>query len=157
MRIAVISDTHNQLPPELPGLLAGADEIWHLGDVCDPETLAALEQLRIPLIVVRGNNDFFARWPVTLNLVREKAKFHLIHIPPTKAPAGFQFILHGHTHIPRDDTIDGVRWLNPGCIANPGRYAPPSFAWMTIEDGEIASWEIITAPKWAEKVAPRSP
>src|SRR5437660_11364829 len=35
MRIAVISDTHNRVPPQLPELLAEADEIWHLGDVCD--------------------------------------------------------------------------------------------------------------------------
>ena len=42
-RIAVISDTHDFVPPGLPARLAAADEIWHLGDVCEPETLAVFE------------------------------------------------------------------------------------------------------------------
>ena len=40
MRIAVLADTHDRCPAGLPGRLRGADEIWHLGDVCDPATLA---------------------------------------------------------------------------------------------------------------------
>ncbi len=156
MRIAIIADTHNQLPPAIPRLLESADEIWHLGDVCDPSTLAEIEKLRRPLIVVRGNNDLFARWPLTLNLVRENIRFHLIHIPPAKAPAGCDVLLHGHTHIPRDDSVDGVRWMNPGCIGNPGRYAPPSFAWLTLDQGRIVGWEVIPFNQWNEKPAVRA-
>ena len=48
-RIAVIADTHDRYPPGLPGRLAGADEIWHLGDVCEPETLAEFEERRAQL------------------------------------------------------------------------------------------------------------
>ena len=44
MRIAVISDTHDRYPPGLPDRLREADEIWHLGDVCAPETLVEFEQ-----------------------------------------------------------------------------------------------------------------
>ncbi len=150
MRIAVIADTHNQLPSAIPRLLEQADEIWHLGDVCEPATLVELEKTGRPLFIVRGNNDFFARWPLSLNLVRNNIKFHLVHIPPTHPPAGVQVILHGHTHIPRDDTIGGMRWLNPGCIANPGRYAPPSFAWMTLENGTVANWEIVPITRWSQ-------
>ena len=39
MRIAVISDTHDRFPLTLPARLKGADEIWHLGDVCEPAVL----------------------------------------------------------------------------------------------------------------------
>ena len=60
LRIAVFADTHDRYPPDLPGLLADADELWHLGDVCDPATLVEFEQLGPPLTVVRGNNDWLA-------------------------------------------------------------------------------------------------
>lgn len=57
MRIAVLADTHNQLPPSLLEHLARADFIWHLGDVCLPATLEPIEALGVPMLVVRGNND----------------------------------------------------------------------------------------------------
>lgn len=142
MRIAVLSDTHNRYPPTLPERLSGADELWHLGDVCDPATLVEFEQLGPPLHVVAGNCDEHP-WPLALDLEREGVRFHLTHIPPQTAPAGCQVVLHGHTHVPRDETIAGVRWLNPGCISRPNRGAPASFAWLTIGRGRIVSWELV--------------
>lgn len=142
MRIAVISDTHDKFPPTLPGRLRGADEIWHLGDVCDPDVLAEFEQLGPPLRVVMGNCDAHFGWPLVLELTRERVKFYLTHIPPSRAPKGFAAVLHGHTHVPRDEVLGGVRWLNPGCITRP-RGVPPSFAWLTVADGKIAGWELI--------------
>ncbi len=140
MRIAVISDTHDKYPPTLPERLRGADEIWHLGDVCDPATLVEFEQLGPPLRVVVGNCDSHP-WPMSLELKREGVKFFLTHIPPVRAPRGCTAVLHGHTHVPRDETIGGVRWLNPGCITRPNRGAPASFAWLTVAGGKIEAWE----------------
>lgn len=142
MRIAVISDTHNRFPRTLPRRIKEADEIWHLGDVCAPETLVEFEQLGPPLRVVMGNCDAHP-WPLTLDLEREGVRCHLVHIPPSRAPAGSQVILHGHTHVPRDQTDPGgVRWLNPGCITRPNRGAPPSFAWLVLQRGKPLSWEL---------------
>ncbi len=67
MRIAVISDTHDRFPSGLPQRIKGADEIWHLGDVCAPDTLVEFEQLGPPLRVVAGNCDAHP-WPLTLDL-----------------------------------------------------------------------------------------
>jgi putative phosphoesterase len=142
--IAVISDTHDRYPATLPERLRGADEIWHLGDVCDPTTLVAFEQLGVPLQVVQGNCDSFSGWPLARNLEREGMRFHLTHIPPRKAPPRAQVILHGHTHVPRDETDrEGVRWLNPGCITRPNRGAPASFAWLTVVRGEPLMWKLM--------------
>lgn len=141
MRIAVISDTHDRYPPTLPNRLKEADEIWHLGDVCDPTTLVEFEQLGRPLFVIAGNCDAYP-WPITLTLEREGHAFLLIHVPPApqRLPRGTRFVLHGHTHVPRDETIDGVRWLNPGCITRPNRGAAASFAWLTVTP-ERMQWE----------------
>lgn len=143
MRIAVISDTHSCYPATLPARIAEADEIWHLGDVCEPETLVEFEQLGPPLRVVAGNCDAHP-WPLTLDLVREGMRFHLVHIPPGRAPAGADVVLHGHTHVPRDETDPGgVRWLNPGCITRPNRGAPASFAWLTVRRRKPLRWELV--------------
>ena len=142
IRIAVISDTHDHVPPGLPERLAAADEIWHLGDVCERETLAAFEALGRPLYVVLGNNEEHTLWPYDLTLERMGREFFLTHIPPPRAPAGVKFVLHGHTHVPRNETdANGVRWLNPGCITRPNRGAPPGFAWLTLKKGAAPEWK----------------
>ncbi|MDB6094293.1 MAG: phosphodiesterase, family [Verrucomicrobia bacterium] len=140
MRIAVFSDTHDRYPPFLPDLMKDADEIWHLGDVCDPATLAEFAELLRPLHVVRGNCDEFQGWPETLTLEREGVSFLLTHVPPRSAPRGVAALLHGHTHVTRDEMLNGVRWLNPGCITRP-RGDGASFAWLTVAKGKIVSWE----------------
>jgi uncharacterized protein len=145
MRIAVLADTHDRYPDFLPQRLASADEIWHLGDVCAPETLVEFEQLGPPLHVVLGNNDASPQWPLILRLERDGVRFHLEHIPPARPPRDCDVVLHGHTHVPRDEHLAGVRWLNPGCITRPNRGAGPSYAWLTIARGAI-TWELVRLP-----------
>ena len=143
MRIAVISDTHDKFPGNLPGKLRAADEIWHLGDVCEPGTLTEFEALGKPLHVVIGNNESHDLWPFELRLERAGFQFLLVHIPPSRVPPGVHAVLHGHTHVPRDETDErGVRWLNPGCITRPNRGAPPSFAWLTLVQGRPLEWKL---------------
>jgi hypothetical protein len=143
MRIAILADTHDRYPPGLPERLRGADEIWHLGDVCDPALLAAFAQLGPPLRVVLGNCDWYPGWPRELRLQRGGVRLVLLHSPPARAPRGADIVLHGHTHVPRDETdVRGVRWLNPGCISRPRGGAPPSFAWLNIRPGRL-DWRIV--------------
>lgn len=144
-RIAVIADTHDRVPPGLLERLADADEIWHLGDVCEPEVLAEFEALGKPLHVVLGNNEWHSLWPLELKLERAGHVFHLVHIPPRHAPAGAKFVLHGHTHVPRDETdARGVRWLNPGCITRPREGSTHGFAWLTVEPGTAPVWKRVS-------------
>lgn len=143
LRIAVIADTHDRVPRGLPERLAEADEIWHLGDVCDPAVLVEIEQLGRPLTVVAGNNDWQAAWPLWLRAERHGREFHLEHIAPRRAPPGAQFVLSGHTHVPSDVTdAAGVRWLNPGCITRP-RAEVRSFAWLTIGVDGTVGWKFV--------------
>jgi len=148
MRIAVLADTHDRLPPALLGRISGADEIWHLGDVTDPAVLATVAAAGPPLRVVRGNCDDCPDWPWTLDLEREGFRLHLTHIPPSQAPAGAQVVLHGHTHVPRDEVVAGVRFLNPGCITRPNRGAPASYAWLELRRGKPLSWRLLPAPPY---------
>jgi putative phosphoesterase len=143
IHLAVIADTHDRVPSGLLQRLTGADEIWHLGDVCEPQTLAEFEQLGKPVHTVLGNNEWHALWPLELNLERAGWHFHLVHIPPVRAPAGADFVLHGHTHVPRFETDErGVRWLNPGCITRPRQGSHASFGWLTLAPGKAPEWRL---------------
>jgi len=134
LRIAVIADTHDRLVPSLLETIREADEIWHLGDVCETATLQAIRDLGPKVSVVRGNQDSNGDWPMSLELERLGRRFHLVHIPPAYVPTGTEYLLHGHTHVPRDQTVEGTRFLNPGPAGLANKGAPRSFAWLELAE-----------------------
>src|SRR3954471_11299328 len=143
LRILVMADTHNHLPSNPEQLAAGADEIWHLGDVCAPSVLETLRLIGPPVTIVRGNCDEEEEWPVEVDLERNGVRFRLVHIPPSSAPKGVDVLLHGHTHVPRDERRGSVRYLNPGCVTRPNRGAPASAASLEISaEGELR-WTLV--------------
>ncbi|KRP31771.1 MAG: phosphodiesterase, partial [Verrucomicrobia subdivision 6 bacterium BACL9 MAG-120924-bin69] len=132
-RIAVIADTHDRLSPFVLESIQEADEIWHLGDVCERESWDKICALGRPSLVVRGNQDSEMSWPMSLELERLGHRFHLLHIPPRSAPAGVKYLLHGHTHVPRDQEVEATRFLNPGSAGLANKGAPRSFAWLELK------------------------
>jgi hypothetical protein len=144
VKIAVLADTHDRAPTGLWAALAGAHEIWHLGDITTPAIIETLRTLCPKVRVVRGNCDPLDSWPETLTFTLAGHRIHLEHIPPARPPAGIDLLLHGHTHVPRDEIVHGTRYLNPGCITRPNRGAPASFAWLTLERATPVTWELIT-------------
>ena len=143
MRIAVLSNTHDDLPDHVIGAVAEADEIWHLGDVCLPAILDPLTRLGPPVRVVRGNCDGHSAWPLTLDFEREGFRIRLEHIPPRQPPKSIDLLFHGHTHVPRNESIGTVRYFNPGCITRPNRGAPASYAWLRLERGQPVEWKLV--------------
>ncbi len=138
LRIFVLADTHNHFPENLEALAGGADEIWHLGDVCAPSLAIELENIGPPLTLVRGNCDSNDEWPLVVDLKRNGVRFRLVHIPPARAPENIDVLLHAHTHVPRNERREGVLFLNPGCVTRPNRGAPPSVATLEIAgDGQL--------------------
>ena len=74
-----------------------------------------------PVIVVRGNCDSNFEWPLVLDLARGGLKFRLQHVPPDRPPDDVDVLLHGHTHVPRNERRGRVLFLNPGCVTRPNR------------------------------------
>src|ERR1044071_1934714 len=143
LRIFVLADTHDHLPIDLETLAEGADEIWHLGDVCAPSVLQILEQIGPPVTVVRGNCDSNLEWPLTVDLKRNGGRFRLIQSPPARSPENIDVLLHGHTHVPRNERRSAILFSNPGCVRRPNRGAAASVAHLEIAaDGDI-SWRTI--------------
>jgi putative phosphoesterase len=142
MRIFVLADTHNKLPPVIVDLATGAEEIWHLGDVCAERILDELRAVTSRITVVRGNCDSNFGWPLAVDLARGGKRFRLQHIPPERPPENADVVLHGHTHVPRNEKRGGVWFLNPGCVTRPNQGAAPSVAWLEIVDSKI-EWRLV--------------
>ncbi len=120
MKVAVISDTHGLLRPEVPPLLAGVESILHLGDVGNADILKALGGIA-PVTAVRGNIDRdgpCARLPETEMLLIEGGYIYLLHDIATlhldPAAAKFAAVLYGHSHKASISRHKGVLYFNPG-------------------------------------------
>ena len=146
LRILVLADTHSRLPDSVSEMAKAADEVWHLGDVCTETILDELRAIGSPVIVVRGNCDSNFEWPLVLDLARGGLRFRLQHIAPDAPPDDVDVLLHGHTHVPRNERRGRVLFLNPGCVTRPNRGAPPSVAWLEIADEKI-SWKLVPLPQ----------
>jgi len=142
LRIFVLADTHNRLPESAKQMAKDADEIWHLGDVCAELILDELRAIGPRVTLVRGNCDSNFEWPLVVDLVRCGLKFRLQHVPPDEPPDDVDVLLHGHTHVPRNERRGKVLFLNPGCVARSNRGSLPSVAWLEIADGKI-NWKLV--------------
>ena len=145
MKIFVLADTHDKLPQKILDLASDAEELWHLGDVCAERILDELRAVGPPVTVVRGNCDTNFDWPLVIDLVRSGLKCRLQHIPPepeTVSGKEVDVVLHGHTHVPRNERRNGVLFLNPGCVTRPNQGAAPSVARLEIVGGKII-WRLV--------------
>ena len=91
-----------------------------------------------PVTVVRGNCDSNIEWPLIVDLVRGGLRFRLQHIPPERPPENVDVVLHGHTHVPRNEKRGNVLFLNPGCVTRPK--PRPSVAWLELEE-TVPGWK----------------
>lgn len=73
-------------------------------------------------------------------------KFLIVHRPEdVGVPApDVQVVVHGHTHIPRNQQIGNVRYVNPGSPTRPRGGSDPSIAIMEIEDGAVVDVRFVT-------------
>ena len=117
MRLAILSDTHGLLRPEVLEQLKTADAILHGGDINKQSIVDQLRQYA-PLYVVRGNND--KEWaesiPHDLTVTLGGMTFCMVH-NKKELPAdlsGVNVVVFGHSHKYVQEEKDGVLWLNPG-------------------------------------------
>jgi uncharacterized protein len=128
--IGIISDTHGYLRQHALTALKEADLIIHAGDIGAPQILAELRVIA-PVIAVRGNTDR-SPWaqdlPETATTEVGGTLFYVVHdlgrLDLDPAAAGFQVVVHGHSHQPSIHQAGEVLYLNPGS-AGPQRFRLP--------------------------------
>jgi putative phosphoesterase len=123
----LISDTHGLLRDQAVEALAGSDLIIHAGDVGRPEILDRLRAIA-PVVAVRGNVDRGA-WadalPETACADAGGVRFYVLHdMKELGNASGFDVVVSGHSHQPREEWRDGVLYVNPGS-AGPRRFRLP--------------------------------
>jgi len=147
--IGVISDTHSLLRSEAVAALRGSEHIIHAGDVGDPEILNELAKIA-PLTAIRGNIDkgkWARKLPETEVVEVGGIQIYVLHdlsqLDLKPEAAGFQAVIYGHSHVPKNEIRGGVLYFNPGS-AGPKRFKLPiSVGKLSIADGKINS-ELIT-------------
>ena len=147
--IGVISDTHGLLRPEALAALRGSEHILHAGDVGAPEILETLATIA-PLTAIRGNID---RAPWARKMAETEVleiggiSIYVLHdlgrLDLKPGAAGFPVVVSGHSHVPKQETRDGVLYFNPGS-AGPRRFKlPVSVGRLTVEGANVRG-EIVT-------------
>ena len=146
LTVAVLSDTHGLLRPEVRAAVRGCDHILHAGDLEDPLAAMVLSSFA-PTTAVRGNCDRRSPLPENQTLELGGHRVHLLHdlslLALDPVATGIAVVVSGHTHLPRHEVRDGVLYFNPGS-AGPVRYGKPiSMGRLIFEDTGITP-ELIT-------------
>ena len=146
MVLAILSDTHNLLRPQVLKELQGVDAILHGGDCSKQSILDTLKEYA-PLYVVRGNND--KEWaedlPHDLTVTLGGKTFYMVHKKaeiPKELP-GVQVVIYGHSHKYSEEEKNGILYLNPGSCGPRRFHQEITMAKMTIEDGIISVEKIL--------------
>ena len=140
-RIAVISDTHNLLRPEVAEVIKTCELVLHGGDISGPDTLEKIRSLCGNYYVVRGNNDrdWASDIPYTLEAELYGRKFFMTHKKkdiPSDVDA--DVVIYGHSHRYAQDYIDGTLYLNPGSCG-PRRFNQAiTMAVLTVPENDLA-------------------
>lgn len=118
--IGLISDTHGLLRPEALEVLQGSDIIIHAGDIGKPEIIDELREVA-PVFAIRGNIDkaeWCQQYPETEVVEYEGLFCYVIHdlndLDLDPRAAGFQVVISGHSHKPKEFHKEEVLYLNPG-------------------------------------------
>lgn len=157
-RIALLSDTHGLLLPQVAEAVSGCDEIWHAGDLGALEVADALAALA-PLRAVRGNiDDAVTRreFPEDLRFECGGMRVLMTHIggyPGRYAPRARKLLsedppdlfLCGHSHLLRvmSDPRLGLLHLNPGACGNEGIHEIRTLIRMTLQNRAFRNLEIV--------------
>lgn len=138
-KVAILSDTHGVLSPEVLNVIKGCEHVIHAGDFGSD---AILETLRntARIYAVRGNCDGRLRNKLQTRLFFqiEDVRFALSHVRGD-ARAHYSkadVIIYGHTHVYSEISEANKLWLNPGSTTRPRGGGPKSMVVMEIDGSD---------------------
>jgi hypothetical protein len=135
--------------------LRQADLILHAGDVCTASVLAELAEYG-PVTAVVGNNDdhSVAEWGAapTAELDLDGLQVAMVHDSGAAAGRmarlrrrfpGADLVVFGHSHIPLDESVPGLRIFNPGSPTDRRRQPHGTLGVLEIDSGRLVEASII--------------
>lgn len=157
MDITVVSDTHGDLETlyEIVSRNESSDLFIHLGDGEHEFYDVQSAFFNKAFIFIKGNNDW-GNYPQNLVTELGGKKFYLCHghrfdrsrlkefLSATAVTNGCDTALFGHTHVPLNETVNGVLLFNPGSASLPRGGNPPTYGKINIDaNGNINARHII--------------
>jgi putative phosphoesterase len=172
MLVGVVSDTHGLVRPEVLRAFADVGHIVHAGDIgrAPGSGESVLDELRAvaPITAVAGNNDGFrcgnaaetarvtlagVRFFVTHILDRPRRLLPEVSAELSREPA--DVVVFGHGHLPHDELIGDVRFVNPAS-AGPRRFSlPVSVALIDLQRGRVKSVRFVPLDERSQTALPR--
>lgn len=139
-RVAVLSDTHGMLRPEVVAAVRTCAAVIHAGDFDNPRILEELQKLA-PVYAVRGNNDWYlpAQIPDSLRFQIEDCRFFMVHdrIEVPRDLTDVDVVVFGHSHKYFEQVEDGRLWINPGSCGRRRFNSDVSYAIITVDGSEV--------------------
>lgn len=142
MKLAIVSDTHNNLANFKKAINWIKKEkirlILHCGDIANQETIdEATKYFDGEMKFVKGNADYDLDLPDKMEVElkdssanSEQTKIAFVHFPDIAkkmAQSGkFDLVFYGHTHRPWDEKVGETHMINPGELA--GQFYKATFA-----------------------------
>jgi putative phosphoesterase len=162
MQVGLLSDTHNQIHKvrrAAERLRAdNVEVILHAGDVVRPNVLQVLADFDV--WIAQGNMDHAADLSAVAaelfgpdhlaawhDLTLDNNRIALLHgdnqvrLRALIQEETYDYVIHGHTHTPRDETIGGTRIINPGALGSRG-WRPGTFAILNVRTGDLTRIEV---------------
>ena len=136
-RIAILSDTHSLLRPEIKEILKSCEVILHSGDIASQKTIEEIKSITTTYFV-KGNADKNVEEdiPEQLEIELYGVRFYMIHNKKYRKENlnDVDIFIYGHSHKYEEVKKEGTLYLNPGSCG-PRRFRQPiTMAVMTIED-----------------------
>lgn len=141
--IAVISDTHGILRPEVAQQIESCEAVFHAGDMDNPEIYTRLKAIR-RAYAVAGNAD--ADWarnlPGELSVELYGFRIYMIHNRKLirQNLSDYDIVIYGHSHRYQEESQGRTWYLNPGSCGRRRFRLPLTMMILTLYPGthEIA-------------------
>jgi putative phosphoesterase len=151
-KIAVISDTHSLLRPEIKERLTECELILHAGDISSQETVDEIMECG-KTYFVRGNADK-GHWAETIPATREfdlyGLQIYMIHNRKLIKDdiSGKNIVIYGHSHKYLRTDKDGVCFFNPGSCGPRRFHQEITMAILTVDerDGSFSFEKVDVSP-----------
>ena len=160
--IAIVSDTHGDIVPDVINLVKECDIAIHAGDIGNMAVLEALQPKKEHVLAVAGNNDKpylweVLHWSIVKSLPKsmdiklyggelsvEHGHFHDLNKPShdnlREAHQSARVIIYGHTHHQIIDNSDAGRWvINPGAAGTTRTHGGSSCIKLSINKNDWQS------------------